>query len=161
MKYSNQIVNLQWYIDHYNNFIGHCGVFCGLKWRIQWAKIYFSLLPSTNQKRESIEASQSELETIQLFAQFSRWLAAKFKLSRDLSSPLQTFWGVCNDKMAEKPNKEANSQSAKLDENELQNLQEESRLQSECKFAFVEWNSLDQFMYLCRPHCLLVIFNHF
>ena len=31
-------------IVYYNNFIGHCGVFCGLKWRIQRAKIYFSPL---------------------------------------------------------------------------------------------------------------------
>ena len=68
---------------HYNNFIGHCGVFYGLNWRIQRTKINFSPLPSTNQKQESNEASQSELETIQLFARFSRWLAAKFKLSRD------------------------------------------------------------------------------
>ena len=45
---------------------------------------------------------------------------------------------------------EANSQSSKLDENELQKLEEESRRQSECKFTFVEWNSLNQFMYLCR-----------
>ena len=38
--------------------------------------------------------------------------------------------------MAEKPNLEANSQSSKL--GELQKLEEESRRQSECKFAFVE-----------------------
>ena len=48
--------------------------------------------------------------------------------------------------MAEKPNQEANSQSSKLNENELQKLVDESRRQSECKFALVEWNSLDQFM---------------
>ena len=63
--------------------------------------------------------------------------------------------------MAEKPDQEANSQSSKLDENELQKLEEDSRRQSECKFAFVELNSLDQFMYLCRPNCLLVICNNF
>lgn len=40
--------------------------------------------------------------------------------------------------MDEKRNQEANSQSFKLDENELQNLEEESRRQSECKFAFVK-----------------------
>ena len=51
--------------------------------------------------------------------------------------------------MADSPNQEANSQSYKLDENELQNL-EESKRQSECitKFAFVEWNSLDPLMCL-------------
>ena len=64
-------------------------------------------------------------------------------------------------KMAEKPDQEANSQSSKLDENELQRLDEDSRRHSECKFAFVELNSLDQLMYLCRPNCLLVICNHF
>ena len=32
------------YMHYYNNFIRHCGVFCGLKWRIQRAKIYFSPL---------------------------------------------------------------------------------------------------------------------
>ena len=31
-------------LAYYNNFIGHCGVFCGLKWKIQRAKIYFSPL---------------------------------------------------------------------------------------------------------------------
>ena len=41
--------------------------------------------------------------------------------------------------MAEKPNQEANSQSSKLDKNELQKLEEESRRQSECKFAFVSF----------------------
>ena len=63
--------------------------------------------------------------------------------------------------MDEKPNQVANYQSSKLDENELKKLEEESRRQSECKFAFAEWNSLDQFMYLFLPNCLLVIFNHF
>ncbi len=73
-------------IRYYNHFIGHCGVFCGLKWRIQRAKIYFSPLPWTNQKQENNEASQSKLKTIQLFAPFSCWLAqAPFNLSRDTS----------------------------------------------------------------------------
>ena len=49
--------------------------------------------------------------------------------------------------MTEKPNQEAYSQTSEIDENELQKLEEEYRRQSECKFAFVEWNSLDQFMY--------------
>ena len=31
-------------IYYYNNFIGHCGVFCRLKWKIQRAKIYISPL---------------------------------------------------------------------------------------------------------------------
>ena len=52
-----------------------------------------------------------------------------------------------NDKMDEKPNQGANYQSSKLDENESQKLEEESQQQSECKFAFIEWNSLDQFIY--------------
>ena len=38
---------------------------------------------------------------------------------------------------------EANPQSSKLDENELEKLEEKSRLQSEREFAFVEWHSLD------------------
>ena len=63
--------------------------------------------------------------------------------------------------MAEKPNHKASSQSSKLDENDLQRLEEDSRRQSECKFAFVELNSLNQFMYLCRPNSLLVICSHF
>ena len=62
--------------------------------------------------------------------------------------------------MAEKPNKEANLQSSKQDENELQKLGEESRRQSGDKFVFVEWNSLDQ-LYLCRLDFVLDIFNHF
>ncbi len=45
-------------IAYYNHFIGHCGVFCRLKWRIQQAKIYLSPLPWTNQKQENNEASQ-------------------------------------------------------------------------------------------------------
>ena len=40
--------------------------------------------------------------------------------------------------MAEKPNQEGNSQSSKLDENELQKLEGESNLQSEGTFAFFE-----------------------
>ena len=60
--------------------------------------------------------------------------------------------------MAEKPNQKASSQSSKLDENELQRLKEDSRWQSECKCAFVELNSLNQFMYLCGPNCLLVFY---
>ena len=51
------------------------------------------------------------------------------------------------DKMAEKPNQGANGQSSKLDENELQKLREKARRQSGCKFAYIECNSLDQFMY--------------
>ena len=38
--------------------------------------------------------------------------------------------------MAEKPNQEANSQSSKLDESELQKLEEESRRQTECNVCF-------------------------
>ena len=53
--------------------------------------------------------------------------------------------------MAEKPNQEANSQTFKLDENELRKFEEESTQQSECKFSFVEWNSLDQFMQTKLP----------
>ena len=62
--------------------------------------------------------------------------------------------------MAEKPRQDENSQF-KLDENLLQKLKEKSRRQIECKFAFREWNLVDQFMSLYRPNCLLVIFNHF
>ena len=47
--------------------------------------------------------------------------------------------------MAEKPNQQANFQSSKLDENKLHKLEEESRRQSESKFAFL---SLDRFMYV-------------
>ena len=31
-------------ISYYYHFVGHCGAFCGLKWRIWRAKIYFSPL---------------------------------------------------------------------------------------------------------------------
>ena len=38
---------------HYYHFVGHCGAFCGLKWRIWRAKMYFSPLKYTNKKWES------------------------------------------------------------------------------------------------------------
>ena len=28
--------------NNYYHFVGHCGAFCGLKWRFWWAKMYFS-----------------------------------------------------------------------------------------------------------------------
>ena len=39
-----------WDISYYYHFVGHCGAFCGLKWRIWRAKIYFSPLKETNKK---------------------------------------------------------------------------------------------------------------
>ena len=31
-------------VVYYYHFVGHCGAFCGLKWRIWRAKMYFSPL---------------------------------------------------------------------------------------------------------------------
>ena len=45
---------------YYNNFIGHCGAFCGLKWRIERDKIYLSPLLWANEKQENNVTSQSE-----------------------------------------------------------------------------------------------------
>ena len=35
---------------YYYHFVGHCGAFYGLKWRIWRAKMYFSPLKGTNEK---------------------------------------------------------------------------------------------------------------
>ena len=78
-----QLLNVTWYLqltihsltehygyyftvinNNYNNFIGHFGVFCELKCRIQRAKIYFSPLLCASKKEENNVASQSELEAI-------------------------------------------------------------------------------------------------
>jgi len=35
---------------YYHHFVGHCGAFFGLKWKIWRAKMYFSPLKETNEK---------------------------------------------------------------------------------------------------------------
>ena len=97
--------------QYYNNFVGHCSIFCRLKWRIQQDKIYLPLLWA-NKKEENLAVSQSELEIIQPFAPFS----CLFDWKR---CHLKIFF--CH-KMAEKPNEEVNSQSSQLDEEDLQKL---------------------------------------
>ena len=95
---------------YYNNFIGHCGVFCGLKWRIQRAKTYFSPLLWANKKEENNVASQSELEAIQLFAPFLVCLTGSTAICKEI---------VLSYKIDGKPNEEANSQSSELDEEDF------------------------------------------
>ena len=71
-------------------------------------------LLETNEKQENNIASQSEQETIQLFAPFSCLFDWKRYHLRKI---------VFSYKMAEKPNKEANSQSSQLArEKDLQKL---------------------------------------
>ena len=65
-------------------------------------------------------------KTIKLFARFlAGWQQnSSWSWVETLSYPLQTLWEICKDKMAEKSNQEANSQSSKLVKNELQKLEE-------------------------------------
>ena len=51
---------------------------------IRLVKVHFCPLLWTNQKRESNEASQTELQTIELFAQFSCWQTANGALKLEV-----------------------------------------------------------------------------
>ena len=67
--------------------------------------------------------------------------------------------------MAEKPSQEANSQSSKLDENKLQNLEEASRRQIKVNVSLLSLSetSISSRIYLGRTACYLfsIILNAF
>ena len=85
------------YIVNYNHLIGHCGAFCGLKWRIQRSKIYFSPLPWTSQLTKPANQKWKPFSCSRRFLAGWQHFRLEFD-SRRWHLQLQTVFDLYNDK---------------------------------------------------------------